>query len=232
MSLRLPVLLAVLAAATLSFPSPARANHLWHDVNGGKLRGTFRELQSTKAVIQTSSKLVRIPFWNLIPEDQKFIARRMREWRQNDRVPGITDSPREWVIQGQHVVGQLLEVAGQELSIVVAGRKHQLSFEDLSPADIKYAQNWTQPVVQKSRVDRWDPFVTSPTDEAEPDETVADEESSPVSAQSASTVVAAETSPWWTRQTIRLTVTVLVCLTAFGWRVLRRFLPREVDAEI
>ena len=93
MQLRLAMLALVFASATFS-ATDARANRLWHDVNGGKVRGTLKELKASKAAIQTSSQMVRIPFWNLMPEDQKFIARRMREWRRNDQVPGITDSPR------------------------------------------------------------------------------------------------------------------------------------------
>lgn len=228
MQLRLAMLALVFASATFS-ATDARANRLWHDVNGGKVRGTFKELRASKASIQTSSQMVRIPFWNLMPEDQKFIARRMREWRRNDQVPGITDSPREWMIDDRTVTGQLLEVEEPSVWIVVKGRKRRFSFDQLSGSDLEYARKWAPPLVQKGSIDRWDPFVSSDSNSA------ADEANSEAdglaAAETPPVLASAEATPLLTRNSIRLGITVIVCLAAFGWRVLRRFVNSDPELD-
>lgn len=227
MPLRLAMLAIVFASATF-FTTDAQANRLWHDVNGGKVRGTFKELKASKASIQTSSQMVRIPFWNLMPEDQKFIARRMREWRRNDQVPGITDTPREWMIDDRTVTGQLLEVEEPSVWIVVKGRKQKFSFEQLSGGDVEYARTWAPPLVQKGSIDRWDPFVSSDSESADE----ANAETDELAAAEAPPVLASEeAAPLLTRNSIRLGITVIVCLAAFGWRVLRRFVNSDPELD-
>lgn len=228
MHLRLAMLLTVLAAATLS-PTDAQANRLWHDVNGGKVRGTFKELRASKALIQTSTQMIRIPFWNLMPDDQKFIARRMREWRQNDLVPGITDTPRGWLIENKAVTGQLMEVEDPALWIVVKGRRRKFSFDQLSPSDVEYAREWTPPLVQKTSIDHWDPFVSSDSNTVAANANA--EADVPAAAEAAPVTASAEASPLLTRNSIRLGITVIVCLTAFGWRILRRFVRSDPELD-
>jgi hypothetical protein len=221
MRCRLILSVAVLLVTALLSPSLCLANRTWHDIHGGDLRGTFKGLEEQKAVIQTSTRLVRIPFWNLTTEDQKFIARRMRDWRQNDKVPTIAANPRDWLIDGRTVAGQLLRVEGQELWIVIDGRKRQFSLDQLSDADAEHARSWTQPIIQKTSVDRWDPFVATETQpaakEVSPEAEVAAVESAAPNATAAS-------STWLTHRSFRLGITALVCLTAFAWRILRRVL--------
>jgi hypothetical protein len=224
MRLRLLLTFAFLSTVTLLSPATCLANRTWHDIHGGNLRGTFKGLNEQKAEIQTSSQLVRIPFWNLTTEDQKFIARRMRDRRQNDKVPAISEAPRDWQIGGRSLTGQLLRVEGQKLWIVIAGRENQFSMDQLSAADAEHARNWTEPIVQKTRHDRWDPFVESEStaeDDSGSSETAAAEtDAATISASS----VPAESSSWLTHRFFRLGVTVLVCLLAFAWRILRRVL--------
>ena len=218
MRCRLILLFAVLVASALHSPSSCLANRNWHDIHGGALRGIFKGLEEQLAVIQTSSRLVRIPFWNLTTEDQKFIARRMRDWRQNDKVPAIAAEPRVWVIEGRTVTGQLLRVDGQEMWIVVDGRRRNFSLNQLSEADAEHARSWTEPIIQKTIHERWDPFVTPA---AQPAETAI---LPAAAAELASPDTTAASSTWLTHRTFRLGITVLVCLTAFAWRVARRVL--------
>jgi hypothetical protein len=221
MRIRLLLTLAILVVGTLLTPAVCLANRTWHDIHGGNLRGTFRGISEQKAEIQTSSQLVRIPFWNLTTEDQKFIARRMRDWRQNDKVPAISDAPREWRIDDRNVTGQLLRVEGEKLWIVVEGRGKQFSMDQLSEADVKHARNWTEPIVQKTRHDKWDPFVPSET------ESVVTElaDTGPDTAEqvtAAGPAPGAGSTAWLSHRTFRLAFTVLVCVLAFAWRILRR----------
>lgn len=220
MRFRLIVAAAAVIATPLLAPSLCLANRTWHDIHGGNLRGTFKELKEQKAEIQTSSQLVRIPFWNLTTEDQKFIARRMRDRRQNDKVPAIAAAPRDWVIDERTVSGQLLRVEEQNLWIVVDGRKRQFSMNQLSEADATHARDWTEPIIQKTSHERWDPFVKA---DPEPADSTVPSELADAAAPS-SPAGSAESSSWLTHRSFRLGITALVCLTAFTWRILRRVL--------
>lgn len=220
-------LFAICLSAVL-VSNDAQASRQWREIQGRTVRGTFQQLQAGQALIQTQSQLIQIPFWSLIPDDQKFIARCMREGRQNEEIPGITDGPREWLIGGHPVTGQLLEVADSTLFIVVNGERNEFAFDELSGRDIEYAQSWVPPAGQQTRIEDGDRLVAEATT-VSPGHSAGDGSSGAV--ESAPASLSAGTAKTPERSSFQLIVTVLVCLMASGWRLLRRFLNSESQVD-
>ena len=121
----------------------------WHDVRGGTIRSRFEGMNENRVIIRHDTKSIEIPFWNLMPDEQRFIAHRFAD---GETLPPITDAPRDWTLQdGRNIRGQLLKTNASQVVLVIDAVEHSFAWRDLSPDDRKYAKDWPGPVKTPTR---------------------------------------------------------------------------------
>ena len=140
--------LIILAGVILTLESVGHAQmRTWHDTKAGEMRGSFVSVLTGTVTLSGDLRNVEIPFWNLDSNVQLWILRHIRSRRKRHLVPKVSDFPRKWkTVGGRPFLGQLLQSDHREVVIVIDAQKVKFDLKAMSPADIKYVNEWPGPI--------------------------------------------------------------------------------------
>ena len=141
------ILLALLITAVLATTASAQSR-VWHDVHGNSTAGSWQrftkdrkgDAANDRVILRVGGKTVGLKFWELMPEDQKFVKELLAESGKDGDHLEITDEPRDWTSRtGQKGRGQFLKVEKDgSISVIVQSEKKSFKFEEFVVEDQDY----------------------------------------------------------------------------------------------
>jgi hypothetical protein len=140
------ITLALLITASLVADASAQSR-IWKDIHGNSTAASWqrftkdrRDPANDRVVLRVAGKTVGLKFWELMPEDQKFVKELLAKKGKDGDHLEITDAPRDWTSRaGQKGRGQFLKVEKDgTISVIVQGAKKSFKFEDFIVSDQDY----------------------------------------------------------------------------------------------